>query len=531
MTRQPCVLAIDLGTSGPKVAVVGIDGGVLGWARTSVDTLRLAGGGAEQDVRAVWDAVVNACTQALASPSVLRDNVRAVICASQYSSIVPVDSSGEPVANMIIWQDMRGTKSRLKQLPGFPRRPDTPFDLLRWLRIHGLPPVADGLSLNHVRFVKYGQPDIYARTAVFLEPMDYITLRLTGRACANQCTALMFLVTDNRRLGATDYDRRLVGASLIDPDRLPELVPLDSVVGVLLPDVADRLGLSPTTEVVTGVNDTQAGAIGAGGFIGEHAVISIGSTCVLTTHMTAKHTDVRHAILSVPSPVPDTYFVMAENGLAGAALEHFLRNVVHRSDGFGDAPPADPFERLDAVAGGVPPGSGGLLFLPWIGGAMAPAEDGRMRGGFLNLSRTTTRADMTRAVLEGIALNLRWLRRPVERMVKRSFTHFLCYGGGAQSDLWCQIMADVLARPVHQLEDPQLTVCGGAAVLAARAVGLADLDQAAARVRVRRVYEPDPRATEVYDHLAPQFVKSYSATRRIVHAINRDRTAPPADTG
>ena len=523
------MLAIDLGTSGPKVAVVDIDGRVLGWARASVETLRLAGGGAEQDVRAVWDAVLRACAQALASPSVACGDVSGVICASQYSSIVPVDSSGEPIANMILWQDMRGTKSRLKQLPGFPRRADSPLDLLLWLRIHGLPPVADGLSLNHLRYVKYGRPDVYERTAVFLEPMDYITLRLTGRACANQCTALMFLATDNRRLGATEYHRRLVTASLIDPDRLPELVPLDSVVGTLLPAVAERLGLSPSTPVVTGVNDTQAGAVGAGGFTGEHAVISVGSTCVLTTHMATKHTDVRHAILSVPSPVPDTYFVMAENGLAGGALEHFLLNVVYRGDGFGEAPSTDPFERLDRVAGGVPPGSGGLLFLPWIGGAMAPAEDGRMRGGFLNLSRTTTRADMARAVLEGTALNLRWLRRPVERLVKRSFTHFSCYGGGAQSDMWCRIMADVLARPVHQLDDPHLTVCTGAASLAARALGLAELGEAA-RIRVRRVYEPDPRATEVYDQMATQFVKAYSATRRIVHALNRDRPVGPADT-
>jgi xylulokinase len=511
------VLAIDLGTSGPKAAVIDAGLRVLGWARGTVATHRLPGGGAEQDPEQVWQQVLATCAQALAGTD--RRDVAAVICTSQYSSVVPVDAAGVPVDNMILWQDQRGARRNLKQLPGYPRRADSPWDLLRWLRVHGLPPVADGLSLNHMRYLAFGRPQTYRRTATFLEPMDYLTLRLTGRACASQCTALMFLTVDNRRVGATAHDDRLVAASLIDPAKLPELVPANSVVATVRPEVAGRLGLPAGVPVISGATDTQAGAIGAGGHTGGHAVVCLGSTCVLTTHHSAKRTDIRHALVTLPSPVPGTYLVMAENGMAGEVVHRFLHNLVYPGDAFSptDRPSsAQALHRLAEVAAGVPPGSHGVLFLPWISGSMAPSEDGRMRGGFLNVGATTTRADLARAVLEGLALNLRWMRDPVQHMVKRTFTHYVFYGGGAQSDLWCQIMADALGRPAHQLAEAHLTVARGAAMLALSTLGLRELDGAPA---VARVYEPDPVAGRVYERVAPQLVRAHSATRRIVRAL------------
>jgi xylulokinase len=457
-------------------------------------------------------------------------HVVAVICASQYSSIVPVDSAGRPTANMILWQDRRGSARRLRQLPSGPRRLDSPLDLFRWLRLHGLPPIADGISLNHMRFLKYARPDVYARTAHLLEPMDFVTMRLTGRATANQATAFMSLMVDNRSLAATDYSPELVAASHIDRHKLPELVPMDAVVGPLLPDVAETLGLSPGTQVITGLNDTQAGGIGSGAFTGDHAGVSVGSTCVMIAHVATKRTDPLHAILSMPSPVPGTYFVMAENGMAGAALERFLTNVVYPNDSFGysnDSPfgtattPDDRFDRLEVAAAEAPPGSHHLLFLPWVGGSMAPSANGAMRGGFLNITPTTTRSDMARAVLEGVALNLRWLRDPVQRFAKRTFTHYAYFGGGAQSALWCQIMADVLGKPVHQLDQGDYTVAIGAGMLAFQRLGLIGFGEISANVRARRVFDPDPSTADVYDVMAEQLQRAFRRTKPIFRTLNR----------
>jgi xylulokinase len=514
------VLAIDLGTSGPKVAVVDATGHTPGTARASVDTLTQPGGIAEQDPHQIWEAVKSAAVRALAASGVGREDVVAVICSSQYSSIVPVDRTGQPTGSMILWQDHRGTKKDLKGTPGFPARTDNPAALLRWLRVHGLPPIADGLSLAHMRHLKFSRPDVYARTAWLLEPMDYVTMRLTGRASANQASAFMYLMTDNRRLDITDYEPHLVAASLIDREKLPDLVPMDAIVGTLLPDVADELGLSASTKVVTGLNDTQAGGIGAGAFAGSHAAVSVGSTSVMITHVDFKRTDVRNAILSMPSPVPGTYFVMAENGMAGAALERFLTNIVYGSDHFSEAATHDRYEALQRVAGAIPAGSDGLMFLPWLGGAMAPSEDGQMRGGFLNISTSTTRGDMARAVLEGVSQNLRWVRGPVEKFTGRTFTHYSLYGGGARSDLWCQIMADVLGAPVHQLDNCDYTVSVGAGLLAFERLGDVTFDDISGLVRTRRVFEPDPRNTATYDVLHEQFVKAFKVTKPIYRALN-----------
>lgn len=524
VTAGPCVLAVDLGTSGPKAAVVSVTGRILATGRAAVETIFLPDGGVEQDAEAVWRAVKSACAAALRSAAAEARDVLAVICSSQYSSIVPVEGDGRPVANMVLWLDRRGTTARLRKLAGFPRGADTPWQMLRWLRVHGLPPVAGGISLTHMRWFKYARPDIYERTAKFLEPMDYVAMRFSGRASANQCTAFMSLMTDNRTLDATDYDANLVRYSTIDRAKLPDIVPLDSIVGSVRPDVAAELGLSPRTQVVTGMNDTQCGGVATCAFEGTHAAISVGSTSVMITHVPHRRTDVRHAILSMPSPVPRTWFVMAENGTGGGALDHFLRNLVYVGDRFGELVAHDRYALLQRVVDETPPGSGGVLFLPWLGGSIAPAADARMRGGFLNLGLATTRSHLARAVLEGVALNLRWLRTPVERFARRSFSHFLFYGGGAESDAWSQIMADVLEAPVHQLAEPQYATCRGAALLAFQRLGLLGFDEFRSRVAVRRVYDPNAAHRRLYEDLSARLVDAFRATRPIVHALGERET-------
>ena len=521
MATGPCVLAVDLGTSGPKAAVVSLRGDLLATGRSNVETMHLPGGAVEQDPEAVWNATKTACLAALRSNPVPSSSVVAVICSSQYSSIVPVDAAGRPTSNMILWLDKRGATTSLQKQPGFPKRADTPLQMLAWLRRHGLPPVAGGISLTHIRYFKYARPELYERTAKFLEPMDYLTLRLTGRATANQCTAFMYLLTDNRRLGVTDYDSRLLGPSLVDRDKLTELLPLDAIVGTVLPSVAEELGLSPQTKVVTGLNDTQSGGMGTAAFTGDHAAISIGSTSVMITHVPFKRTYIRHAILSVPSPVPATYFVMAENGTGGNTLEHFFEKLVYPTDVFGQLSGENRFELLQRATEEAAPGSGGVLFLPWLAGSMAPAADDHVRGGFLNIGLSTTRSQLARSVLEGVAMNLRWLRGPVEKFARRRFSHFIFYGGAAASDAWSQIMADVLDAPVHQAANPQYVTCLGGGLLAFQRLGLIGFDEFEARLPVRRVYEPNPANRQVYDEMSAQFVRTFKNMRPVFRALNK----------
>ncbi len=501
------VLAIDLGTSAVKAAVVAPDGAVLADGRAALETLRGTENGrstAEQDPEQVWEAVVAACTAATAQVDGSR--IAAIVPTGQYSSIVPLDADGAPTHNMILWQDGRGLRD------GY-----SPLQLLQWWRVHGLPPVADGLSLNHMRYLARHRPDVYRRTAAFLEPIDYVAFRLSGRVTASQCTTLTYLATDNRGAPPTDYHGRLVAAGGIEPAKLPPLVPATSPVGTALPQVATRLGVAPTAVVVSGLIDTQAGAAAGGGFSGGQGVISLGTTSVITARVPRKRTSVRHTMLTMPSPVPHTPLLMAETGLAGAVVTRALDWL-----GLGDDPSA-----LDALAARCGPGAGGVLFMPWLGGSLTPRESSVVRGGWLNLDAATDPAQLARAVLEGVALTMRWARDPAEKICGRRLDHYVVHGGGARSDLWCQVIADALDRPVHRLPRPGLAVAVGAAMLARRGLGLDD-DALAHSPAPERVFTPDAAASATYERLLPAVVRAHRATQSPLRLL-RTAIAPGHD--
>ena len=513
------ILAIDLGTSNVKTAVVDRKGTLLGTGRGSIETVHTADGGAEQDPERVWQAVLNAADQALASFANRRD-VRGIACASQYSSIVPVDAQGRSTGNMVVWMDKRGAPARLAQLPGGERMKPSLLQMGRWLQIHGIPPLASGSdSLAHMRWIKLARPDVYERTATFLEPMDYVTARLSGRRVTNVCSSFMMLLTDNRRSDPA-YHPTLLKWSGLDVEKLPELVAIDEPVGPVLPAVAERLGLAPDTVVFPALNDTQAGGIGASAFAGDHAGVSIGTTGVCITHVDFKKTDVLNSLASMPSPFPGRNFVMAEAGIGGGAVKYFLDHLVFARDGFGDHSLEEQFSTLERAIEPIEPGSDGVLFLPWLTGSITPAEDGNVRGGFLNMSLRTTREHLAQAVLEGVAFNQRWVQERVARFAKRDISRIKFYGGGALSAAWSQIFADVLSCPVEQLRDPEFAVSRGVALLGFHRLGELALDEIEAGVPINAVYSPRPEVSARYDAMFIQFVRVFKRNRDVFRALN-----------
>lgn len=525
------ILTIDLGTSGPKAAVVSDDGRVVGAGQHKVVTSFPGAGAAEQDPDEIWHATVTSCREALAealATGARPADVVAVIVSSQYSSIVPVDATGRHLHPMLLWMDQRGGPKRLKRLPGYPKGADGPLDLLRVLRTHGVPPIDGGLSQTHMRWLRFARPDVYERTAAFLEPTDYLTMRLCGRATANQCTAFMSLAVDNRTLGATAYHPRLVELSLVDADKLPPLVAVGEQLGPVLPAVAAEIGLAAGTVVLSGCNDTQAGAIAAAAYQGDHVGISLGTTGVIVTHLARRKTDPRTAIFTMPSAMGGCHLVSAENGVAGVGIDHFLRTIVYGDDPFGTYETAvDAYEAFNAAATVSPAGARGVMYLPWLRGSIAPKADGHMRGGFLNIGLDTDRHDMARAVLEGVALNFRWLHDAVEKFVRRTSSHVIFYGGGAKSELWSQIMADVLERPVHRLVDPRHANSLGTGLLALERLGLIGADEAARIPRVSDVFEPNPANRALYRDRAARLQAAFEKNRPILRGINQPRRAIP----
>ncbi len=496
-------LAIDLGTGGPKAALVAEDGTVAARAARSVATRFEPGVGAEQAPEAVWRATLETAREVVAAAAAAPEAIAAVICSAQFSSIVGVDRAGRAVTPLLLWMSRRGERHSRRILE------ERPEALGTWLERHGAVPLGPD-SLSHMLYVRYENPAAYERTAAFLEPVDFLNLRLTGRAAATACTAFLMLLTDGRDPGTTRYDPTLVELSGLDAAKLPELLPVDARIGPLLPEVARELGLPAETPVLAGVNDTQAVTLGTGTFRAGHGGLNVGTTMQVLAAAPEKKTDIEAQIVSMPSPLGG-YLTMAEMGLGGRVLEHFLRELVHARDPLGGEPAPDPFAGLDEAVRATPAGAGGVVFLPWLAGAQAPREDPSARGAFLNLSLGTSRARLARAVLEGLACQLRWMLPAVERFAGAHFGELTFSGGGARSDAWARILADATGRPILQLADPQQANTRGVAFLAFVRLGLASTDDVERFRPIRRRYEPEEEARSRYDELFGRFVEAYEA--------------------
>jgi len=521
---NPCVLAIDLGSSGVKAGVIDLDGALLGRAEIGCETIFLPEGGVEQDPEGWWSAAVKASRRALEESQVASARIVAVACTSQWSVTVPVDREGRALMNAVHWMDQRGAPYNQALTRGFPSVEGYHLPkLIRWLRLAGAPPMHNGQDcMGHMLFLKHERPEIYDQTYKFLEPMDYLNLRLTGECKATQNTSVATMLVDNRTLHADDYHPGLLKVSGLDRDKLPDLAPTASVLGPLTSQAAEVLGLTTDAMVIAGTTDNSSSAIGAGAVRDYDPVAVLGTSGYLALHVPFKKTDIVHMIATIPSALPERYLLFSDTGNTGRVLDSYLNNLVFGQDALVDVPPPeDRYARMNTIAREVPAGSHGVLFLPWFSGSLAPAEDAHMRGGFLNLSNTTTRAHLTRAVLEGIAYNWRWLREVAQDLVKQEFREWRLTGGGAQSPVWSQIMADVVGLPMHQQRDPRYNNALGAAFLAFHRLGLLALEDIPGKVQIERTYEPDPEHREVYDRLYAQFRAGFRRNRPIFHALNR----------
>ena len=381
MTRH--ILAIDLGTSALKVALVSTAGEVVAAEQDTCQVRLLPGGGAEQDPERWWDLITAASSRLMARAGVPAESVVAVACTAQWSGTVPVDERCQPLRDAIIWMDSRGA-------PYVQRITRGPVNvqgygvgkLARWLRTTGGIPARSGKDpIAHILWLKHEEPETYRRAHLFLEPKDWLNARLTGRPAASFDSIALHWVTDNRHPDRIRYDQALLRLAGIERSRLPELMAATDILGPLLPGPAGALGVPPGIPVVVGSPDLQSAAIGAGATRDFQAHLYVGTSSWLTCHVPFKRTDLRHNMASLPSPIPRRYFIANEQETAGAALT-FLRDRVL----FGDDPPAGAYAGFDRMAAQAPPGSHGVIFTPWLYGERTPVEDRFVRGGFHNLS-------------------------------------------------------------------------------------------------------------------------------------------------
>jgi xylulokinase len=403
--------------------------------------------------------------------------------------------------------------------------------VLRWIRLTGGMPSMTGKDpAGHMLLVRDAFPEVYARTYKFLNVLDFLNLRLTGRFVATHDSILTSWVTDNRDPDHIRYAPSLVADCGIDAGRLPEIVPCTAVLGPLLPAVAADLGLPPDAVVVAGAIDNTAAAIGSGGVADRDLHLYLGTSTWMAAHVPFKKTDPLRALASVPCAVPGRWLLTALQTTAGGNLAFLRDRVLYRKEELlAEAGAPDVYKVMDRMAEETPAGANGVLYTPWIWGERAPVEDRTLRAGLLNLSLGSTRGDIVRAFLEGVAMNSRWLLDPVERFLGGRVPRVRLAGGGASSDVWCAIYADVLDREVVQLEDPVQANARGAAFLAAVGLGRLAFADVPARVPIRRTFAPTPAHRALYDERFAVFARAYDRLSPLYRRLNGGAVSFAAD--
>jgi xylulokinase len=317
------------------------------------------------------------------------------------------------------------------------------------------------------------------------------------------------------------YSAALIKNSGIDADKFPEIVPCNSVIGDLKPEIAESLGLKPGVKVVAGAIDTTSAAIGSGAVGDYEGHLCIGTSSWIAAHVPFKKTDIVSSLASVPCAIPSKYLMIIMQTTAGGNLT-FLRDKIlyHKDELLREEHAPDVYKVMDRIAERVPAGSNGVIYTPWIYGERSPVEDSHVRASIFNVSLENNREDLIRAFMEGVALNTRWMLLPAEKFLGRKFEVLNIVGGGAKSRVWCQIFADVMNLPIRQVKDPIEVNARGAAFIAAEALGLLHFEDLEKQVEFETVYTPNPANRAIYDKIFAEFVTYYQQTKDIFKRLN-----------
>jgi len=539
ITEKKYILAIDHGTQGPKTAIVSTEGDVLEWAHQETPIYAFSGGIIEQDPDDWWNAIKSTAKKVIDSSQVKVEDIVGICNTSQWSGTVALDKDGNHLMNAIIWMDTRGAKyieklnKGLIKVSGYNVR-----KILSFIKRTAGGPAQHGKdSIAHILVIKEEFPEIYDKTYMFLEPQDYINMKLTGKFAASYASIHLHWITDTRDLNDIHYSKKLMRLFKVDKNKFPsDLKNSTDILGPVKKEVADELGLDRNTKVVMGAPDIHTATIGSGAIGDYEGYIYIGTSDWIFTHIPYKKTDIVHNLGSIPSAIPGRYMVGNEQQLAGGALS-FLRDKIlyHKDELLREEAVPDVYKIFDRIVENVPAGSNNLIFTPWLIGERSPVDDSTIRGGLYNLSYEMSREHIIRAIFEGVSYNVKWLLSVIENFIRKwvikergipkngiIMPELNIIGGGAQSDIWCQIFADVLDRKIKQVRDPIQTNARGAAFIASIGLGYLKWDEIQRCCEISKEFTPNPENRKIYDKLFAEYVNIYKVMGKTYKRLNKE---------
>ncbi len=507
---EKLILGYDVGTGGCKAVLATVDGVEIDSAFEPYAVSYPKEHCAEQDPLDWWRGVAASTRRLIEKTNTDPGDVAGLAFASQMLGVLPVGEDGAPLCPGIIWMDCRAeeqARSVVRKLGG-PRV---------MMQLFGAVPSGKDVMCK-IKWLKEEQPGIFERTRYFVDVKGYVVFRATGRFETDQTAASVTGFMDTRTRGWSRISPKLVGAKL---DRMPVVKSSFDIAGGLTADAAADMGLKEGTPVVSGMGDAPSGALGGGALSDGESVISIGTSGLLCVTSSRRLKLGRSGMATIAAADPEMWLVVGETNTAGACLAWFAENLALESERSSGGDEAGLMRVLDGVVESVPAGSNGLVFTPWMYGERAPVTDTALRGAFVNVSMDNTRDDMLRAVFEGVAMNFRWM---FEAAMKKGLPcrTVRAIGGGARSDVWMRIFADVTGRRIEAVARPQDAGALGAALAVPVALGMYDsIGSIKDVVKVRKAFDPDRANGKVYDDLFRSFKALYGRLSPVYKVMNR----------
>ena len=499
---KECILSCDIGTTSTKITVIARDGGSVFETSSGYATYYGDGGAAEQNPEDWWGAFCDITGRFVLEKPEYAGAVAAICISGKTLGLIPSDSRGRLTRSRnLIYQDTRAQGCAQQFLRNYGHE--------RFYRQTGAGHTPGMYPLFKMKWLQTTEPDVFSKTAKFLQAKSHIIHRLTGQFVTDPSCASQTGMLDIHRL---DWSREILDAAEIDEDRLPEIRPSTAIVGAVTRAASAECGLTAGMPVINGGGDVTCACLGSGVGTGGDYYVNIGSSAWWGQVADAPRLDFQKRILSLAHVIPGKYapHLTLYNG---ANCEEWIRKLVYEA-------PDETMARIDSqfeeiLQAAATTDTEGLVFLGHLAGAGAPLYNPDARGVFFGLAGHHRKAHLYRAVLEGIACQIRWCGDALGFSPSDAAPVRLI-GGGARNGLWRQIVADTLGTECAVLPNPKSSSSLGAAIIGAVGLGwFSDFDAARSCFIVdegikRIVPQPDSRAAARYSQFQNLYFRLYS---------------------
>jgi len=499
------LLGVDVGTTGCKAIAFNLDGHIIAQAYGEYPLIHRRPGWSELDSNLVWQKVADAIRKVAAETK--SDPIRAFAVSSQGEAVTPVSEDGEVLDTAITTFDSRADEIA-QEIEGR-------MSKLQIMRITGMP-LSGITTMAKLIWLRRNKPDVYGKTWKFLGYEDFVLFKLGIKPVEDWSLASRTMMFDIIR---KDWSEKMLNLAKVDRDLLPETAPSGTPIGEVPDKIADELGLPKGVVGVTGGHDQPCGALGAG-VIREGLVMDATGTveCFAPafTEPVLSEEMIEGNFACYPHVVSDLYVTLAFVSSGGVVLRWFRDVFGQREIEEAERKSLSAYDLLmEEMSDDISP----VMLLPHFSGSGTPYLDTRSKGAILGLSLATGKGDIIRAIIEGVSFEMKYNLELLQEAGVR-IDEFRAIGGGARSERWLQMKADIYEKPVVAM-DVSEGVCLGAAILAGVAIGEYSSIQEAIEhiVRPRRTYMPRAEFSERYRERFEIYRRIYPAIREISHRL------------